>query len=350
MKPTQPKTDNTSLAIARQALSLMAERSIEPTPVNYAVWYHYVARDKGDLNNEIDLLIKRKTLPTDDISIYLYNKYVLSPAKPEEKAVGQTSQNTQSVLAEIMQVIDRFSGDTQNYSEQIDEHVTVLSQKITDPTLKEMAREIVNRATSMRESGAALTKKLEESRKEVVTLKTNLEKVTNESSRDFLTGTGNRKSFEEKIDELALWAKEKAGDVCLLMIDVDHFKRFNDKFGHQLGDEVLKKVGRSLLDSVKGKDFVARYGGEEFAVLLPATPLSTGLIVAENIRKNISETELLRKDTGESIGAITVSVGVSRFRPEADSVPLFISRADAALYRSKMGGRNRVTPESFDAV
>lgn len=325
----------------------MAGRGIEPTPVNYAVWYSYATGENRDLNIEIDLLIKRKTPPSEDVTLYLFNKYVLAKPREEEKVVANTSHNTQNVLAEIMSIIDRFNDDTNNYNEQLDEQVSKLSDKITDPTLKEMAKEIVSRATSIRESSSALSKKLEQSRSEVVQLKTSLEKVTSEASKDFLTGTGNRKAFEAKIDELSAWAKAKGGDVCLLMVDVDHFKKFNDKYGHQLGDEVLKKVGRTMIDSVKGKDFVARYGGEEFAVLLPATALATGLIVAENIRKSISETDLVRKDTGESVGPITVSIGVSRYRPDVDTAALFISRADAALYKSKMGGRNCVTPESF---
>ena len=159
---------------------------------------------------------------------------------------------------------------------------------------------------------------------------------------------GNRKSLEIKLDELTAWAKEKNADLCLLMIDIDHFKTFNDKYGHLVGDEVLRKVGRALVDSVKGKDFVARYGGEEFAVLLPSTPLGGGLAVAEILRKNIAETDLVRKDTGASIGLVSVSIGVARYRPEADSIAMLISRADNALYRSKIGGRNRVTQESFD--
>jgi diguanylate cyclase len=343
------KQENPALKSARSALSLMAERGIEPTPINYAVWFHYVAGNRPEMNREIDDILKKRKLHfSDDVCIYLYNKYIIGQPNDPEKAAESVSVSTQNVLAEIMQVIEKFSGDTQAHNKEIDAHVTQLSQKITDPALKEMAKEIITRSIAIRDSGAALGAKLEESRREVAELKQNLEKITTESNRDFLTGVSNRKALEARLDELAAWARDKGGDVCLLMIDIDHFKKFNDKFGHLIGDEVLKKVGRGILDSVKGKDFVARYGGEEFAVLLPNTPLSGGLAVGEGIRRSISETELLRKDTGASIGTITVSIGVARYRPETDSVPLFISRADDALYRSKMGGRNRVTQESFE--
>lgn len=340
--------DSNSHNLARQALSKMSELSIDPTPVNYAVWYHYVLGDFAELNKEIDMMLKKKTIPSEDVTIYLHNKYVAPPAKPVAHAEEKAAHDTQSVLAEIMGAIDKFSGDTESYNQQLDTHVEELTKKISHPMLKEMAGEIVSRATAMRESGRGLSKKLEDSRREVTQLKVTLDKVTNESTRDFLTGVANRRALEERIDEMSDTVKKKTGDLCLLMVDVDHFKQFNDRFGHQIGDEVLKKVSKTLTDSVKGKDFVARYGGEEFAVLLPDTPLSTALIVAENIRKNVADTELIRKDNGKSVGVINVSIGVSRFRVEADSVPLFISRADAALYRSKMGGRNRVTPESFD--
>lgn len=327
----------------------MAERGIEPTPINYAVWFHYAFGDKPGMNREIDDLLKKKKLHiSDDVCIYLYNKYVIGHVTAPEKAAESISVSTQNVLAEIMQVMEKFSGETTTYNKEIDTHVTQLSQKITDPHLKEMAKEIISRSIAIRDSGTALESSLKESRREVTELKQNLEKVTREANRDFLTGVSNRKALEAKLEELTSLVKQKGGDVCLLMIDVDHFKKFNDKFGHLLGDEVLKKVGRGILDSVKGKDFVARYGGEEFAVLLPNTTLSGGLAVGESIRRSISEAELVRKDTGATVGIVTVSIGVARYRPETDSVPLFINRADDALYRSKMGGRNRVTQESFE--
>jgi diguanylate cyclase len=131
------------------------------------------------------------------------------------------------------------------------------------------------------------------------------------------------------------------------MLDIDHFKQFNDKFGHLLGDEVLKIVARAITYCVRGKDIVARYGGEEFCVLLPGTPLSGAMKVADTIRTTIAMRDLKRKDTGESFGSITVSVGAAQFRSRGeDDIDALVKRADDALYRSKMAGRNRVTGES----
>ena len=348
MQPHAPKTESSALQYARKCLTTMSERGVEPTPINYSVWYHYTMGDIAALNSEIDKFLKTRSLMiTDDVNVYLYNKYIADSVRKEEIAVKNTSENTQNVLGEIMDIIEKFTGDTNAYNTQIDQHVNDLSRKITDPTLKEMAKEIINRAVSIRDSGSALQQKLEESKREVANLKTNLEKITTESVTDFLTGVGNRKSFEMKIEELAEWSKETKNDVCLLMVDIDYFKKFNDKYGHLIGDEVLKRVGRTLHDSVKGRDFVGRYGGEEFAVLLPNTQISAAVIVAENIRKNMHGTRLKRKDNNEFIDEITVSIGVARYRYDQDSIAMFISRADDALYRSKHGGRNKVTVESF---
>jgi diguanylate cyclase len=348
MKP-EVKKESEALKYARQALITMTERGIEPTPTNYSVWYHYIAGDIKELNEEIDKFLKTRTLKiTDDVNIYLFNKYIQpKPSKEEEAAMESASQNAQIVLSEIMEVIKKFSSDTETYNTQIDTHVNNIAQKITDPALKEMANEIINQAVAIRNSGSDLNSKLQESKQEVVQLKENLHKATSEANKDFLTGIGNRKALEKKLEEFTQVAKQENGDLCLLMIDIDHFKTFNDRYGHLIGDEVLKKVSKALFESIKGKDFVARYGGEEFAILLPHTPLAGALILAENIRKDVESTRLLRKDTNEYIADVTISIGVARYRTEQDSVALLISRADSALYRSKIGGRNRVTQESF---
>jgi diguanylate cyclase len=129
------------------------------------------------------------------------------------------------------------------------------------------------------------------------------------------------------------------------MLDIDHFKSFNDNYGHLTGDQVLRLVGMSLKQSIKGQDFTARYGGEEFAVVLPNTPLRQAIIVADNIRRMVMSKELKKKSTGEILGRVTLSAGVSTIKTGEDSDAL-IERADACLYAAKRNGRNRVICET----
>ena len=129
------------------------------------------------------------------------------------------------------------------------------------------------------------------------------------------------------------------------MFDIDHFKSFNDTYGHLTGDQVLRLVAISLKQTIKGQDITARYGGEEFAVVLPNTGISQALTVADHIRRAVMAKELKKKSTGELLGRVTISVGVSILR-RGDTTDSLIERADACLYTAKRNGRNRVICET----
>ena len=131
----------------------------------------------------------------------------------------------------------------------------------------------------------------------------------------------------------------------LMLVDIDHFKRFNDTWGHQTGDQVLRLVAMTLKSNLKGKDMAARYGGEEFAAILPATDLEGAVIVADNIRKAVQAKELLKRSTNEKLGRITASFGVAAYHP-GDTPSSLIDRADRCLYAAKHAGRNRVFSEA----
>jgi diguanylate cyclase len=138
---------------------------------------------------------------------------------------------------------------------------------------------------------------------------------------------------------------EQGEPFSTLLIDVDHFKRFNDEFGHSVGDQVLKLMAKLLRERLRDIDLPARYGGEELIVVLPGSDLAAASVVAERIRRAVSEGQIIRRSTGEPLPGISVSIGVAQFRggePMAD----LIERCDRALYLAKKNGRNRVAPET----
>jgi diguanylate cyclase (GGDEF)-like protein len=163
-----------------------------------------------------------------------------------------------------------------------------------------------------------------------------------QSRSDHLTGVLNRRGFEAQLKLGLASARRRNSPMSVVIIDLDHFKQVNDRYGHVFGDTVLKAVAHAIRSCVKGRDLVARYGGEEFVVLLPATALPGALALAEQVRATICAARIRRAGATETIGAITVSLGVSVWRP-GEPMEELVDRADRALYRSKSDGRNRVT-------
>jgi len=169
--------------------------------------------------------------------------------------------------------------------------------------------------------------------------KANQEELERLANFDSLTGLHNRRAILHRLDEHIKQVRRYEGELSLLMLDIDYFKKVNDQYGHLIGDEVLENVAVLMQQNVRNTDSVGRYGGEEFIVVLSETDLSSALIVAERLRNAIEAAEM-RGSEGNMFG-ITVSQGVSSYKPGEDKQSL-ISRADDALYRAKQNGRNRV--------
>ena len=155
------------------------------------------------------------------------------------------------------------------------------------------------------------------------------------ATTDGLTGIRNRAAFDAALIEAYARARDQSSLLSILLIDVDHFKSFNDSFGHLVGDEVLRAVAQALQNAVRTTDFLARYGGEEFAVILPDTDMEGAMILAERCRRAIAGTAWQSR-------AVTISVGVATVCAETPDGESLVREADEALYRSKELGRNRV--------
>ena len=186
--------------------------------------------------------------------------------------------------------------------------------------------------------------KLDDYSSEITDLTRQLEQTKKAAMLDPTTGIGNRRRFEESLASILKNLEEFNGKVSVLLADVDKFKEVNDALGHNVGDQVLRLVANTFIANVKGGDVVSRWGGDEFAAILPNTTLDNALSVAETVRKSMSSKSLKNKETGETMGKATLSIGVSTYR-QGDNAHKLIFRADQALYEAKRLGRNRSIPE-----
>ena len=207
-----------------------------------------------------------------------------------------------------------------------------------DKVINQIKLEIKN----LESSSMSFKEQLQQATDEIDALKKKMARYRDEAIKDPLTRIDNRRGFEKKLKDAIDNARISDTSLCLIIADIDHFKKINDSHGHLVGDSVLRMVAATIKDSVKGRDLVARIGGEEFAVLLPDTPYHGAMKLANNMRLIFERLDLKKKDTGESLGTLTLSFGVAIYSKD-EAGEDFVNRADEALYRSKKAGRNMVT-------
>jgi diguanylate cyclase len=330
---------------ATETLSLLNRHGIPETPPNYEIFFNYVAGTNPDLDNAIDEILRGGGEFTPEQLDSLQLRFLASRAEAE--TVSRTNLSLQSAIETVMAVMTQMGGDTSRFGETIRVLADQLSARDGEAHVKSVLSKIVGETNAMTARTHQLESSLEAASTEISALRQHLESVRREAITDALTGLGNRKCFNDEL-RLAIDHSLQDGDpLCVVIGDVDHFKKFNDTWGHQLGDQVLKLVAFYFKANVKGQDTATRYGGEEFAIILPKTRLSNAVLVADHIRRAVCAKKMKKRTTGETIGYVTISMGVAQYRPGEPHAD-FIARADEALYAAKHNGRNRVVSEAND--
>lgn len=324
--------------IAHSVMSLINELNLQPTPQVYHVFYSYLTDEVPELSQLIKVLI-RNTQDLDEETVFrIYHKYLGTHAMQQHLKQGveglqSAVERVEMAVTSVMRETDSFCGEIDLASQQL------LSEDITLQEARSVSRNLSEKSSQARDSFNSFNGSLEEYHQEVLRVRTELELVRRDALTDTLTGIANRKNFDNSLRDAVTTTMESGAPLSLLMIDIDHFKEFNDNFGHRTGDGVLKAVARVLVSSTKGADTVARYGGEEFAVILPETSPENAAKLADKLRKNVSNQNIINKKTGKDFGKLTVSIGLTAYQL-GENILEFVDRADNALYMAKQGGRN----------
>lgn len=332
---------------AHKAMALMCEKGIPPSPKNFTIWYAYFANFDTDLTRLLDQLLGSGEEFTAERSARIFGQFF--EMDMEAEAIRQTGALIQASVTKVLERIDEAGDEATHYGERLEDFSGQLAGDLRDNDLRAVVDGILIETKKMRERSEGLASELKRSSVEIVELKHNLESVRREAHLDGLTGIANRRAFDACLAEAIGNARESREALSLLMVDIDHFKRFNDQFGHPLGDKVLQLAARILKSSIKGRDTVARYGGEEFAIILPRTALCDAVTLAGQIRDAVATRKIVHRTTGDNYGTITLSVGVAMWRFGEAGEDL-VKRADEALYRAKRAGRNRVVSEEAVAT
>jgi diguanylate cyclase len=331
--------DDRDVNVLKNVLPLMSRHAAGYHPISYSVWYEYVRGQHSTLRQSIDDELKRQERLTVAQTYSLYSKHLVEPA---EQALMAARTNLMDLVEQVKHAVQQADHDTAGFDVRLNEFQRDLSAASTIEDLGGSVSSMLVETQRVSDGFGKLSTQLDHSKGEVKRLTDELHRVREDALTDALSGLLNRRGFDRELQRLAPKDGARDGSLALIMLDIDHFKKVNDTYGHPLGDRVIAAVGELIRGCLGSAGVAARYGGEEFAVLLPAQAIEVAEILAQSIRKRVEQGKIKRRQGEDPIGGVTVSAGVAAWHHNDDPAAL-IERADRALYASKRAGRNRVT-------
>jgi diguanylate cyclase len=328
-----------SLLVADRAMDRIRALKLPASPRTYEIWYAYATGHYPTLNHAIDDLLTRRGMVSGPALEQLGSQYVSRGGLVEQ--VDTVGSRVASQIGQVIAAIDTTLGSTNACAQDFAlVHDTLASARDRNALLAAVEK-IALAAGNLQDDRRRLEGQLNASRAEISQLRQELKTIRSANLTDPLTGLANRDAFRQSLDKAMAEAAARGEPLSLVMADIDHFKQFNDSFGHQTGDQVLRLVALEIRQAVTARDIVARYGGEEFAVILPNSRLDAAQALADHVRRSIMSRDIISRSTGRNLGRFTVSFGVASLG-KGDSPERLVNRADACLYGAKCSGRNRV--------
>ncbi|MFL9840307.1 GGDEF domain-containing protein [Sphingomonas sp. ST-64] len=314
--------------------AFLFDQRLDPSPTNYAFAYHLLHDPDGPLAQAVEALTEGGVRLTQRDIESLGCEPPANTAKAKEKVDGLVAQ-TQMQVEGFHDMVQAMRAETEGFGRDLAASADAIrrSAAATDVHAVQNVSQIT--ATMLQRVHRAESQ-LESATREAVELRSKLEEARDNARRDPLTDLPNRRAFEE-----AYAAQLGTGErLCIAVCDVDHFKSVNDRFGHAVGDRVLRSIAQALSESCPGQ-LVARYGGEEFAILFSGTSIARARDTLDHARATVAAKRYRLRETDAPLGEITFSAGLTRVHP-GEPLNASFHRADELLYDAKESGRNRV--------
>lgn len=324
----------------RKAVPLMVQHKVPVTPINYALWYSYVGNDRPALKTHLDSLLKTfGTCPASAGEALFREHFTEFSGEDLRQLRGQLEGLVDGVKGEL----DRMVGGTRSFGETLQACSDELRKRDSGEgeaaDLVGLVDRLAAETHAMRNTAGEVERQLGSAEEEIARLRKELERSRQEALVDALTGLANRRAFDADLAQMGR-VPASVGSLGMILADVDHFKKFNDTYGHALGDQVLQRVASRLASLARDGVRAYRYGGEEFTLVCSGGP-EAALQVAEALRGMVERLVLRDSNSGKALSAVSASFGVAVLKA-GESVASLIERADQALYRAKSEGRNRV--------
>jgi diguanylate cyclase len=338
-----PEETREAADILKRAVPLMVRHDIPPNPMHYALWYTYSTGREAELNRRLDKIVEDFDGVPAESAAKLFREYIIR-GELEEARSGQ--QQVLDLVEDIEGNVSQNMAGGQSFQNSLRQGLAALHEPIID-NLPSVLLDLQQSTQEMQEQQDRFLHRLRAAQAEIQNLKSQLERAQIAATLDSLTQVFNRSAFSRLLEQAL--TGERAG-LALIMMDIDHFKQFNDHYGHPLGDRVLQHVGQLLRDLLPELGIAARYGGEEFCVVLrDCHTLETAREFAELVRTKIQALRVKVRRTDQVLDTITASFGIA-LASESDNLESLLTRADDALYLAKHSGRNQVQPLPLDVT
>lgn len=336
------------LSIAQSVFDELQSFDLSPIPPHYVVWFRYLEGVNAGLTDAVDERISSDLPITSHFLQSLFDQYCREDEQSEKDlnaalvSIENEASGLQGLAHAMVASTSAFCADVEAAG------VSLSTDNLDVDALKALVATLQATTAETIKHNQALKEKLETVVDDVTEIRSFLTRVEEQAQTDFLTKLANRRRFDAVLDEEIEHCAQSGTPLCLILCNIDGFKKFNYEFGHQVGDQVLVLVANTLKQNIKGKDLIARYTGEDIAIALRDAPLNAAMALAERMRESIATRKLVTRATRKELGTITMSFGIAEHRP-AEPRDALIEAAYARLQEAKRTGRNKVVTKLADA-